>query len=957
MSTATVSNTITDASGTPVPNVDVLVVLYPDMAAWGTGPAGIAPIQTQTDGSGVWSLALERTDTMTPSADWQYAVYEEKNTGASFSRGYLINVPGAGPYTVDEVYRGPIGTATIPPLSGSVLAGNDITVTGSGPWNVAVSSDEQYTKVYDAGGREVNAGAPRFEFVFDMHYATDLAITSGAATLTSPGNNLTGAVAGQCIYVEGAGVAGVPLAATILSVQSTGQVTLSTNASSTVTGKRGHWGTDNTTPFANARAAAGAAGGRLTFPHGKRFVADTQTLSDADLHEVDFNRSVWGAKTPGSPAFSSTVDQDGLKLHDGYYRGCADPNAPLSGANNTFAYLLGSTGGGVGATGAKQTGVHIYRMKIVDASYTSVLVVDCQDVRLYKNRCVRCGGIANLQSCTDFEVSSNIFDNENYTQQFSAGIALNVGGSVPSGAHNKNGKITGNQIDNFPCGEAILIHDLSGGTVSNNHGDAVAAGIIIGVSINTLEQVNNIKVSGNRFTGTIIPGATANWTSGCAFIGQSGGTHPYIPTDITFNNNDFSGFNFAITCTDGSITSGAAILTSPSDPFGGVVAGMTVNVAGAGAAGGVLTTTVLSVQDSGQITLASNASTTVSGTAHASIGAGKIGHGGMVLFGGLTDCDLSGNRLKANYGSNLGIATTGGPLIRINLSRTRGYNPQNGYLAGERNSIFFEDNTDVIEELDLSHSRFEGGGASAIATMSGGAVTGFVVKHGGYGYTTAPTVTISGGLGSGAAGTAVLTNGVVTSITLDAGGSGYVSAPNVSLTGLAIGLDIPPGRDLSGPGTVHVNRTRFSGHLHNWNTLSGGAAPPLFPDGGWHFHLPGIMSAVTQNGMGTGGSVGVAAVSGHVLSDMEGVLVLTTGHTGISAGVRWIQTTLGTTYPNGAIRGVVVTPLDAATAALGPWWSANATGGAGWQILSTVTPAIDTVYTVHYRLILDAIQN
>lgn len=53
----------------------------------------------------------------------------------------------------------------------------------------------------------------------------------------------------------------------------------------------------------------------------------------------------------------------------------------------------------------------------------------------------------------------------------------------------------------------------------------------------------------------------------------------------------------------------------------------------------------------------------------------------------------------------------------------------------------------------------------------------------GMGYTSAPTVSFTGGGGTGAAGTAVIENGRVKSITITNGGSGYTSAPTVAFSG------------------------------------------------------------------------------------------------------------------------------------------------------------------------------
>ena len=59
----------------------------------------------------------------------------------------------------------------------------------------------------------------------------------------------------------------------------------------------------------------------------------------------------------------------------------------------------------------------------------------------------------------------------------------------------------------------------------------------------------------------------------------------------------------------------------------------------------------------------------------------------------------------------------------------------------------------------------------------------FVIAAQGTGYTSVPTVAITGGGGSGAAATAVLTAQKVTSINVTAGGSGYTTSPTIAITG------------------------------------------------------------------------------------------------------------------------------------------------------------------------------
>src|SRR6185436_5209049 len=64
--------------------------------------------------------------------------------------------------------------------------------------------------------------------------------------------------------------------------------------------------------------------------------------------------------------------------------------------------------------------------------------------------------------------------------------------------------------------------------------------------------------------------------------------------------------------TDAAITSGAAVLTSASNPFVSGDATSAIIVKGAGAAGADLLTTILTYTSAGQVTLAANAGTTVS---------------------------------------------------------------------------------------------------------------------------------------------------------------------------------------------------------------------------------------------------------------------------------------------------------------------------------------------------------
>jgi Phage stabilisation protein len=71
--------------------------------------------------------------------------------------------------------------------------------------------------------------------------------------------------------------------------------------------------------------------------------------------------------------------------------------------------------------------------------------------------------------------------------------------------------------------------------------------------------------------------------------------------------------------------------------------------------------------------------------------------------------------------------------------------------------------------------------------ISNTGVTSIVLTNGGKDYTTAPTVTISGGGGTGATATCSVNGGVVTSIEITNPGTGYTSDPTVSFGGPGTG--------------------------------------------------------------------------------------------------------------------------------------------------------------------------
>lgn len=72
---------------------------------------------------------------------------------------------------------------------------------------------------------------------------------------------------------------------------------------------------------------------------------------------------------------------------------------------------------------------------------------------------------------------------------------------------------------------------------------------------------------------------------------------------------------------------------------------------------------------------------------------------------------------------------------------------------------------------------------TAAPTINDSPVLSVAVTNGGSGYTTAPTVSFTGGGGTGATATAAISGGKVVSVTVTNGGTDYATAPTVTFTG------------------------------------------------------------------------------------------------------------------------------------------------------------------------------
>ena len=140
-------------------------------------------------------------------------------------------------------------------------------------------------------------------------------------------------------------------------------------------------------------------------------------------------------------------------------------------------------------------------------------------------------------------------------------------------------------------------------------------------------------------------------------------------------------------------------------------------------------------------------------------------------------------------------------------------------------------------------------GAAAVAQVVNGFVVGATLLDGGFGYTNAPSVSITGGGGSGAVANSIVSNGVVVGIQITSAGSGYAQTPSIL-------IDLPPIPPRRATGTAIVS----GGEVTSISVLDGGA--------GYHNAAP----AVRLTGGGGSGATATAlvangAVTGFVITN------------------------------------------------------------------------------------------
>ena len=134
--------------------------------------------------------------------------------------------------------------------------------------------------------------------------------------------------------------------------------------------------------------------------------------------------------------------------------------------------------------------------------------------------------------------------------------------------------------------------------------------------------------------------------------------------------------------------------------------------------------------------------------------------------------------------------------------------------------------------------------------ISGGALTSIRITNQGSGYTSAPTVTLTGG-GSGANFTAadvdaIVVGGKVTEIVINNGGSGYTSAPSISITAPTDGITATADAITPGKFTKVVNGQNVAGYDEPFLVLNAADAKELGDRGTLPEALDAIFSQISS---------------------------------------------------------------------------------------------------------------
>ncbi len=330
-----------------------------------------------------------------------------------------------------------------------------------------------------------------------------------------------------------------------------------------------------------------------------------------------------------------------------------------------------------------------------------------------------------------------------------------------------------------------------------------------------------------------------------------------------------------------------------------------------------------------------------------------LGGGGILLIDGPQNVQVARNNFITVPGADISLcllprtntATIEGNLLNNSPSTfyTNPFVSPSGVYSGNNVLLY----PDVIDNVSITS-----GTAPVQSILSLNAnnyanyVTFLVLTAGGSGYTSAPTVSFSGGGGSGASAAAFITNGAVIGFRMVSLGSGYTSAPTVTLSGgggagaaanAFIGVPVQPNRRLRVYCGVPVqwavsgtNPMQATGSGVAITTPANSEIEWVGRNGGWYASRFQQTDYVQP---GTDGSVTLTNLTGDVRIHPAG-----------GGAVRWVNDLQGTgcttTVGSGTPQGVVSAPPGSdyrnLTGSAGSvfWIKQTGTGAAGWVAIA-----------------------
>ncbi|CAN7647734.1 right-handed parallel beta-helix repeat-containing protein [Paraburkholderia terricola] len=246
-----------------------------------------------------------------------------------------------------------------------------------------------------AKAREASFSPEGVGAVGDAITLTDGSIASGTAAFSSASAAFTAADVGKAVIVTGAGASGAALTTTITAYVSAGQVTLGANASTTVSGAKSYYGTDDSAAFAKACVS----NRRVKLDRKKSYLVRNLTLMGLSNFELDGNKAtIVSDRVQSILGFSATgwgVSKN-IYVHD---LSLSYATTPTTRNDNIFPLWFQYV-----------DGVQVERVTVTNSWSAGVIFSACSNVKAYSNKISNT--LADGMTCFGCGRNVTYFDND-----------------------------------------------------------------------------------------------------------------------------------------------------------------------------------------------------------------------------------------------------------------------------------------------------------------------------------------------------------------------------------------------------------------------------------------------------------------------------------------------------------------------------------------------------------------